>query len=202
MQIAESLKLLLRFCGYVALAIGLFYVICALYFICRRWTVMEQSVSLQEGYSFSRTFDVGKEGSYLVLVQYNKVIPHAVLESILSRAFPAVFHVTVNGTITDSKSYKSGGAMMTVHHENTVSQIIGSFRARPSTTYHLDMRLTRSLPELAATSPRVKVMASYGLQNDAFIGAYYALVIGLLFIAIGAPSLRKRRVPFGAGDIS
>lgn len=143
-----------------------------------RWVVLKQSIRFEEGFSLAESFTVDVPTDYWLEVECRKTVPFKTLDSILTTELAVSYSVSAGERhIVDGESTSNLGAG---HSQDDMSRHIGTFRAVPGKTYRLDMRVTRSLPQLASTRPVAKVSVDPLICKGALVKASL-----LSFLAIG-----------------
>jgi hypothetical protein len=149
-----------------------------------RWTVLEQPVSIEEGFVLEHSFTVDTAADYYVEIECRKTIPFETLNSLLTDHLLISYSVTENGNqIADGDSRtQQGGA----YAQDYITRAIGKLHAEPGHAYKLTLRVAHTLPELAVTSPVAKVSVTPLVYKDAAVwaGLTFYLSVGLAIVAV------------------
>jgi len=120
-----------------------------------RWGVLKEPIRIEEGFALTRSFTVDVPCEYIIEVECKKEVPVETLEAILKSELAVSYSVDEDGrALVEGDSAVWHG---TSYRQRSISRHLAPFSARPGHTYRLNLRVTRSLPQLAATSPIVKV---------------------------------------------
>jgi hypothetical protein len=149
-----------------------------------RWIVLEQPIHLQDGFSISHPFTVDVAAKYWIDVECRKTVPFDILDHTLTKKLAAEFAVA-----SGAERIASGDTSQELSMGYTAASIsrhIATFEAVPAVSYNLTLRVTTSLPEIASTSPTVKVSVEPLVFKSAFVVAslWAYLALGLAFIGV------------------
>ena len=179
----KVLKKLFLVLGYVLFACASLSLVYSIHTIWHRWTIFERPVRVENGYSFTQGFTVGFPNTYELAIECRKTIPFNILNSILMDQFEDVYSVTTGGLlVADNNSPKQFGASW---ENDRISRVIGRFRAEPGKVYQINVRFTRSFPELKPTNPTAILRVDGPTVSDAFEATLIFVLLAVLLALAG-----------------
>jgi len=156
-----------------------------------RWTVLEGTIHIESGFLLEDSFTVDVPADYFVEIECSKTIEFERLDSLLTDQLAVSYSVTEDGKPLASGD--SAGYRGAAYAQDYISRQVGKFPCAPGHTYHLTLRVTQTLPELASTDPVAKVSVAPIVFKSAFVtaslAAYLAIGLGIAGIICMMPPL-------------
>ena len=128
---------------------------------------------------------------YFVEIECSQTLQFETLDSLLTKQLAVSYSLTEDGcplASGDSATYHGAS-----YSQDYISRIIGRFSCAPGHTYNLTLRVTQTVPELAATTPVAKVSVTPIVFKNAFVTAslavYLAIGLGIVGITCIVPPL-------------
>lgn len=149
-----------------------------------RWVVLEEPIRLEDGFSVSHPFSVDVAAKYWVEVECRKTVPFDTIDNALTKRLAAA--VTVTRTAEQIASCDTAEVLSMTYTADSISRHVATFNAVPNVTYTLLFIVKASLPEVAATSPAIKVAVEPEVFKEAFVYASLLayLALGLAFVGL------------------
>ena len=153
-----------------------------LFYDCHRWTVLEHPVKIEDGYSFSQAFTVDRTTTYELAIRGQASRSFTTQETILNQIAAQVVVHDGQQIIVDRDTHPLfvGG-----YGPDRKTCLLADFTAKTSHRYELNMRFTRSLPELASTHPVAVLAVNWKQMNDAAVGTLISMMVVLVILLIG-----------------
>ena len=148
----------------------------------RREIVLKQQVKLEKDYTLSQSFGVDDAALYALAFECDRTLPGKQLDDVLTSDFPVEFAIRTNSgdAILDNNRHPGYN-----RKGNRASHVLCWLHGNPGTSYHLDARLTRSLPELSSANPMIVVRMTNPAYTDKVVAEIVLTIIGVILLFLG-----------------